>query len=123
MALVTMSSAAIPGYAALHALPPLLCPAPRRCCWELPRKKKRSLLLPNVKECRARVRVRGEKINATAQTPGAAAASAESSSVSMDNISSVEELKAALLDSLEGAHHLFRVSSLWLVWSVWRKGV
>lgn len=84
MAVVTMTARA------LHTLPLSLgispCFIPRRCCCKLTRTSWQN------------TGVRGERSKATA--------GAESSSVSMDNFASVEELKSALLDSLEGAHLL-----------------
>lgn len=50
----------------------------------------------NVKD--SRVRVRGENFKVAARSPETAA----SESISMDDFSSVEELKAALINSLEG---------------------
>jgi hypothetical protein len=62
---------------------------------------------PRSRTAERRVRVRGERLKAMAESPGTA--SAESATVSIENFSSVEELKAVLLGSLEGAH-LFQVA-------------
>lgn len=56
----------------------------------------------NVEDCR--LRVRGKSFKVAAQSPETAA----SESISMDNFSSVEELKAVLISSLEGVN-LFQV--------------
>lgn len=99
MALVTIAT---PGCGALHTL--LFSSEGLRrigtptvsvssLCCKLQRKR---TISRNVEECR--VRVRGEKSKVMAQTPGTASAE----SLSMDNFSSVEELKTALLGSLEG---------------------
>ena len=75
------------------------CNVPRRI-FQATCDRRTRIVSRNGGECTVRVE-RGEKVIAMAQTPEAVGAE----SVSMENFESVEELKAALLDSLEGAHH------------------
>lgn len=96
MALVTMAATAAPGFAVLQALSVShqgsRCKAAQRRILQAACDP-RTWSVSGDANCMAR----GDSFRAMAQTPSA-------ESVSMEKFSSVEELKAALLGSLEGAH-------------------